>query len=152
MPCWRSAKDTGKLVLQRHNFPKCNPSFPLRVPPASPLPPLTGWPARWLCCLNLGVSWHQEAQAGWKMTRSSAAQMSHLGGKGQKRNVRWKEQPGLEEFEWKRSNEQRRDSPPRRKAKPTVAGAWGRAVWFVKPQFPRVWVSLSSTSSLKKNT
>ena len=37
--------------------------------------------------------------------------------------------------------------PFMRKARPTVAGAWGLAVWLVNPQSPRVLLSSSNWSS-----
>lgn len=44
-------------------------------------------------------------------------------------------------------------SPPGpRKASPTVAGAWGRAVWLVNPQSPNVFPSSSSWSSWGKRS
>lgn len=41
-------------------------------------------------------------------------------------------------------------SPAQRNASPTVAGAWGRAVWLVKPQSPKVLLSSSNWSSWKR--
>lgn len=135
----------GKTHLLRRGFPKqppspAHPSSPLYVSlgfPASPS--FTAPPARWLCCLSPGASWHLGALGAWRTARSSAVRTYHLRG--------WQE-AGRELTGAMSEVEQRwKYSLLRRKASPTVAGAWGRAVWFVKPQFPRVCPSVSNKSS-----
>lgn len=79
-PSWRSVIGKIKLPPLRHHFPKIQPlpSTPC-LSLSFPCPELTVQPARWLCCLNPGASWHQGALGEWRRAQSSAVQMNHLG-------------------------------------------------------------------------
>lgn len=134
-----------------------------------PLLVITAQPARWPCCQSPEASSHLVVRGGWKRLQYAAVRTSHLEEWGNR--VTWtpswsqraprvsywtittlcssefllNKYISLESLYQKTSM----CIPFMRKARPTVAGACGLAVWLVNPQSPRVLLSSSIWSSWK---
>lgn len=169
MPSWRSVLGEMKLTRWGITSPKIHPP-PRRILPLAPctslsfcLSPLPHCTACSLAVLPESWGFMTSGSSGG-VEKDSILSCSNVSSERTTRNRKWQRcnarEERSEQFKTTCSAQTELGAvlmrevdwrvkylPLRRKANPTVAGAWGRAVWFVKPQFPRVCPSLSITSS-----